>query len=774
MENRLLNIGDKLFIPLLSDMMGFSSYFFIVREIIEGGMGICAKILSSQGDAFALKMIHGGKYVEFTSRERYYEEMKTWLTLSAFSGVSEAICAVKINDIPCIISRWMSNGDLTSFIYQKPIPLQFYASIDRIIQTLDWVYQKYHIIHRDLKPQNILVDEDLQVYISDWGLSKELQLNAEKGISIIEASQKRQSLVETDGIVGTVTYASPEQLRGLRNIDFRSDIYSLGCIMYQWETGKLPFIGQSWEEIASGHVFGAVPCLNDGAQSNFKIGRIISKCLEKDPAQRYQSYTELRQDILSVAKQLCGYEGNVIGERRRIIRYGNSSQEEFIKQYGIKGKSINGITAYLLKQEDINPFIDEAIALSALGEHNKAIKIYQSLFDKDLFEGSPDSGFVQLIANNYSKTLVDSGRFEEAYCVLKTISKARNLPSAYYVNMTNVLNYLKRFSDSEDLAKTGIDKYSNDPDIWGNLTISLIGQEKYQEACNTASERLKLSRDVHSLSEAGLAAFLYGRRKSSVDFPYAMKYYKASLIYDREAEKLNPRYFTAKLNISNTYFILRRFSESSDIAINITNSSADKGTFQRAVELLVRNMIWTSNFETAIAECNKWLKSFPDSTELKRLRAQAITDGRVIYHYEDGKPVIDPDVVSFFEECLNNDSLLTSDDLEYLAKTYSWFEDLHHKQKGLTLFEWGLTRFPNNWQFPFWLSVFLNHYGQCGNAIKVAEKAVKQFPWEEKLHHTLGSVYKRVGMEKEAEYEFSEEKRIVEEKKRLYESAKTW
>lgn len=135
-------------------------------------------------------------------------------------------------------------------------PRTFYTSMDRIITALKWVYDNYKVIHRDLKPGNILIDKDNKAYVADWGLAKLISASEQgKKNDSRELAGITPYLTQQGTFVGTVLYASPEQLLGLPNIDFRSDIYSLGCIMYQWETGKPPFVAKTIQEIASGHLY---------------------------------------------------------------------------------------------------------------------------------------------------------------------------------------------------------------------------------------------------------------------------------------------------------------------------------------------------------------------------------------------------------------------------------------------------------------------------------------------------------------------------------------
>ncbi len=106
-NNTFFKVNQQFILPDLSDKLGLTSPDFKITEIYQGGMGTCAKIQNTNGQNFALKIIHSSLLQEEHALYRYIDEMKTWLTLSACNGVVEAICLTKVNDIPCIASQWM-------------------------------------------------------------------------------------------------------------------------------------------------------------------------------------------------------------------------------------------------------------------------------------------------------------------------------------------------------------------------------------------------------------------------------------------------------------------------------------------------------------------------------------------------------------------------------------------------------------------------------------------------------------------------------------------
>ena len=153
-----------------------------------------------------------------------------WLTLSVCDGIVEALCVFPLEDLPVICSRWMAGGT-SGRRWPTRDPELFYRTIVRIAGALEWANTEHHIVHRDLKPENILLDERGRAAVTRLG-------HRAAGATASSRRRPRRHLV-----FGTAAYASPEQLLGGVPLDLRSDIYSLGVLMYEWETGEIPFTG---------------------------------------------------------------------------------------------------------------------------------------------------------------------------------------------------------------------------------------------------------------------------------------------------------------------------------------------------------------------------------------------------------------------------------------------------------------------------------------------------------------------------------------------------
>src|SRR5271154_2018467 len=149
--------------------------------------------------------------------------------------------------------------------------------------ALDYAH-RHGVVHRDIKPGNVLITDEGQVKVTDFGIAR--------------AINTEESLTQTGAVMGTATYFSPEQAEGI-GVDSRSDIYSLGVVLFEMVTGRPPFLGDTPVAVASKHVRDHPPApreLNPAIPPTFEA--IILKAMAKDPAHRYATAEDLRADLL--------------------------------------------------------------------------------------------------------------------------------------------------------------------------------------------------------------------------------------------------------------------------------------------------------------------------------------------------------------------------------------------------------------------------------------------------------------------------------------------
>ncbi|MEO6987805.1 MAG: Stk1 family PASTA domain-containing Ser/Thr kinase [Aquihabitans sp.] len=168
------------------------------------------------------------------------------------------------------------------------IPTQKAARIAAdVAGALGYAHQK-GVVHRDVKPGNVLIAKDGEVKVADFGIARALTATSE------------ENLTQTGSVMGTATYFSPEQAQG-KPVDPRSDLYSLGVVLYEMASGKPPFQADSPVAIAYKHVQEPLPPLRERAPSTPSDYEAVTvKALAKDPDDRYQTGAEMRADLVRV------------------------------------------------------------------------------------------------------------------------------------------------------------------------------------------------------------------------------------------------------------------------------------------------------------------------------------------------------------------------------------------------------------------------------------------------------------------------------------------
>ncbi|MFM8689366.1 MAG: Stk1 family PASTA domain-containing Ser/Thr kinase [Acidimicrobiaceae bacterium] len=192
----------------------------------------------------------------------------------------------KVNNTYYIAMEYVNGRTLADILKQSGTltPMQVCDVMSEVASALISAHQN-GVIHRDIKPGNILVSTTGQVKVADFGIARALGAGVEQG------------LTQTGAVMGTATYFSPEQAQGV-STDQRSDIYSLGVVMYEMLSGTAPFTGENAVAIAYKQVHEyAMPLDQRLASIPPEVAAIVAKCMEKSPADRYSSAEEVRDEL---------------------------------------------------------------------------------------------------------------------------------------------------------------------------------------------------------------------------------------------------------------------------------------------------------------------------------------------------------------------------------------------------------------------------------------------------------------------------------------------
>jgi serine/threonine-protein kinase len=184
-----------------------------------------------------------------------------------------------------IVMEFIDGRPLSSILKTAgPLSADRAADIGAHVAAALGYAHKHGVIHRDVKPGNVLITDEGQVKVTDFGIAR--------------AINTEESLTQTGAVMGTATYFSPEQAEGI-GVDPRSDIYSLGVVLFEMVTGRAPFLGDTPVAVASKHVRDTPPVpreINPSIPPTFEA--IILKSMAKDPNHRYATSEDLRADLL--------------------------------------------------------------------------------------------------------------------------------------------------------------------------------------------------------------------------------------------------------------------------------------------------------------------------------------------------------------------------------------------------------------------------------------------------------------------------------------------
>jgi serine/threonine protein kinase len=257
----------------------------ILHEISRGSFGVVYKAKQQGLDrVVALKVLLAGVHASAEAVGRFQREAKS-------------VARLKHPHIVPVYDFGMHEGHhyfamefieghpLSTLISRQQVSISDALMIGEALSDALETAHAAGVIHRDVKPSNVLIDRDGRPHITDFGLAKQVDIDTKYTVS--------------GTTLGTPAYMPPEQARGeVERIDARSDVYSIGAVLYEMLTGRTPFVGRSMLEVV-------VAVINDPLkpprQLNPRIHRdiqtIVQKCLEKDPRQRYASAAELRDDL---------------------------------------------------------------------------------------------------------------------------------------------------------------------------------------------------------------------------------------------------------------------------------------------------------------------------------------------------------------------------------------------------------------------------------------------------------------------------------------------
>jgi serine/threonine protein kinase len=430
------------------------------------------------------------------------------------------------------------------------------AMISEVCRALDFAHKK-GIYHRDLKPQNILLSRDQQPKLIDFGL-------------VLILSPEICSINDTHGLslTGTPLYMSPDQFLG-RPYDARSEIYSLGCVLFACLTGRPPFQGENALEIAGQHAGVRAPALQDVRPDRHYLQRtqdVVHRCLEKDPELRYPSVPALAEDLQALQQGLDG-ESNT--EKSILASDGFETQSDSPAKSDIQ--NAKSVMANDFRTLSLALFvlilIGGAMALTLLyGEKKQkslpTIKERLAVLPApitvdDGIDDSATAAFDKSMEGNFDRYLTgDRAKFEYER-LLKEADKARLDKNATDASLYSAyLNYNEYISLR---TRSGPVKAPDDM-----MSIALIGLYDVAQRLKQFDKLANLEKEIIKYSPGGKladtamksfqeAAYTFVKRKNHAEAARCLA--SASVLWKKLHGNDDLQNVTLKVNIGTTYLM---------------------------------------------------------------------------------------------------------------------------------------------------------------------------------------------------------------------------
>lgn len=495
-----------------------------IYNVLRGGMGIIYVVFDHETRLpFAAKTFRDDVFIRHPQiAARFAQEAYTWVNLDTHHNVVQAHLIQEIEGKPYIFLEYISGGDLSRWIGTPRLTKDMLQVLRFAIQFCNGMI---HILsrgiqaHRDIKPQNCLITEDNVLKVTDLGLAKvfdDLELAQAKTLPINPQSLSI-CFTRTGVGAGTCTHMAPEQFDDIKRVDVRADIYSFGVMLFQMITGRLPYIGKSWQEFERLHKTQPLPPLDVSHKS---LAAFVQKCLAKDPSQRFASFEAVRACLVGIWETLTDepVPQPLVGTEMDAGNWNNKgvSLDEL-------GRYEEALACYdralALNEREAIAWSNKGVTLKKLGRVEEAIACYDQAIE--LYPAWA------VIWSNKGLALGEGvGKWGKA---LECYDRALELDphrAEFWYNKglaLKVLGFLQEAIVHYDRALELNPRYV---EAWCNKGSALVGQRKYEEAIRCLDHALTLNlRLAPAWFNKGTALALSGRPREA-------------LVYFKEAQRL--------------------------------------------------------------------------------------------------------------------------------------------------------------------------------------------------------------------------------------------
>jgi serine/threonine protein kinase/tetratricopeptide (TPR) repeat protein len=544
----------------------FAGRYQIIEEIGKGGMGRVYKVHDTKiKEKIALKLIKPEIAKDKKTIGRFNNELRLARKIR-HKNVCQMFDLGEEKGTQFITMEFVPGQDLKGLIRQTG-QLAVGTTINLAMKICDGLTEahKLGIVHRDLKPSNIMIDKEGDVRIMDFGIARSLEAKGITGAGVM---------------IGTPEYMSPEQVEG-KDVDQRSDIYSLGVILYELVTGRVPFEGDTPFTIGVKHKSEMPASPKEiNPQIPDDLNNVILKCLEKDKEKRYQNAGEVCSELKNIEEGIPLAE-RIVPEKKPI------TSKEITVTFGLKKLFIPAliiiaavVIAFLLFREprtDYDPNrVVVAIFENLTGDEQldplgrmASDWISQRISQTGDIEVVPTMSIMQ----TYSMLHSESGAPQNAK-ILRTLTKDTGagtmVTGAYYLT-NNELHFQAHITDvkhqklihSLDPVKGGLDRRM---DVIQSLSKNVMDALAvyFDKRYGDPMIMYRKPPAYEAYNEFLLGAEFF----AGLDYARAIQYFT-------HAVELDPSFFIPKLYIAVAYYNMDRYAESEEI-IQLLDKNRDQ------------------------------------------------------------------------------------------------------------------------------------------------------------------------------------------------------
>jgi tetratricopeptide (TPR) repeat protein/tRNA A-37 threonylcarbamoyl transferase component Bud32 len=592
----------------------FASRYQIIEELGKGGMGRVYKALDTKiNEKIALKLLRPEIASDKKTIERFSNELK-FARKIRHENVCQMYDLNEEKGTHFITMEFVSGEDLKSMIRMSgQLSIGTTISIAKQVCEGLTAAHKMGVVHRDLKPQNVMIDKEGKARIMDFGIARSVEGKGITGAGVM---------------IGTPEYMSPEQVEG-KEVDQRSDIYSLGVILYEMATGQVPFEGDTPFTIGVKHK-SEIP--KDPKEINTQIpedlSRAILKCLEKNKENRFQNAGEVRSELENIEKGIP------------------TTQREVPKRKPITSREIT--VTFGLKRLFIPALIIAVIAIIA-------VLIWQLFPKKAAIPAAPSdkpSIAVMYFENNTGDESLDYYRKAISDLLITDLAQSKHLRILRGDTLFNILKQLNlleaRSYSSEDLKKVAdqggathilqgnytragesfrinylLHEASNE-ELIGSEMVEGVGEKSIFSMVDDITRRIKAN---FRLSPEEIASDIDKEvDKITTSFPEAFKYYIEGREYHDKGDTTKAIQFMEKAVAVDPEFAMAYrlmaiangnmglWSERMKClqkALELSDRVSDRERYQIQGDFYARS---EKTYDKAIEAFNKLLQVYPDDS----------------------------------------------------------------------------------------------------------------------------------------------------------------